>query len=361
MENKNIINKSKKMWIDFSSKKTFPSFYSNFLQKKDFYWKKAILSFLENWYDNKPILSFTSGTTGRPKNIFLCKKHMYKRAIKTVEFLKLKKKGIRGLLCLSPDFIAAKMFLVRAIIFKWKIYCIPPSSNPLKNIKEYFDITSMVPLQVFFSLKYLKYIKIVLIGGYSISNFLEKKLQNISTICYSTYGMTETLGHIAIKKINGSNKSTFYKSFQDVTLSVDNRNCLRIFFSCTCTCCRNSFVQTNDIVDMISKNTFIWIGRYDNVINSGGIKIIPELIEKEISSFIPCEKRFFISSIPDNILGEKIILIIEGNPFSLHFPDNIFSKKKKFYKPKNIFFIPFFTKSLFEKFNRKEIIKKLKI
>ncbi|WP_185857105.1 AMP-binding protein [Blattabacterium cuenoti] len=342
------------MWIDFSSKKILTSSY--FLNKKKDFWKKDIFSFLKSWYDNKPILSsLTSGTTGVPKIISLRKEHMYERAIKTVKFLKLKKKGIRGLLCLSPDFIGAKMFLVRAIIFKWKIYCVPPSSNPLKNIKEYFDITSMVPLQVFFSLKYLKNIKIVLIGGYSISNFLEKKLQNISTICYATYGMTETFGHIAIKKINGLNKSVFYESFQDITLSVDSRNCLGVFSSC----CMDSFVQTNDIVHIISKNTFTWIGRYDNVINSGGIKIIPELIEKEISFFIPYEKRFFISSIPDKILGEKIILIIEGNPFPLHIPDTIFNGKKKFYKPKNIFFISHFTKNLLDKFNRKEIIKKL--
>ncbi|WP_185860501.1 AMP-binding protein [Blattabacterium cuenoti] len=344
------------MWIDFSSKKIIPS--SLFLTKKnkeEYFWKKAIFSFLKNWYDNKPILSLTSGTTGIPKIIFLRKKHMYERAVKTVEFLKLKKKGIRGLLCLSPDFIAAKMFLVRAIIFQWKIYCIPPSSNPLKNIKEYFDITSMVPIQVFFSLKYLKNIKIVLIGGYSISNFLEKKLQNISTICYATYGMTETSGHIGIKKINGSNKSPFYKSFQDVILSIDNRNCLGIFSPS----CMDSFVQTNDIVHMISKNTFTWIGRYDNVINSGGIKIIPELIEKEISTFIPYEKRFFISSIPDKILGEKVILIIEGDPFLLHIPDTIFNGKKKFYKPKNIFFISYFPSNLLEKFKRKEITKKI--
>ncbi|WP_185851936.1 AMP-binding protein [Blattabacterium cuenoti] len=342
------------MWIDFSSKEILTS--SFFFNKKKDFWKKAIFSFLKNWYDNKPILSsLTSGTTGVPKVIFLRKKYMYERATKTVEFLKLKEKGVKGLLCLSPDFIAAKMFLVRAIIFKWKIYCVPPSSNPLKNIEEYFDITSMVPVQVFFSLKYLKNIKIILIGGHSISNFLEKKLQNISTICYATYGMTETLGHIAIKRINGLNKSVFYESFQDISLSVDSRNCLGI----SSTCCMNSFVQTNDIVHIISKNTFTWIGRYDNVINSGGIKIIPELIEKEISFFIPYEKRFFISSIPDKILGEKIILVIEGNPFPLHIPDTIFNGKNKFYKPKNIFFISHFTNNLLDKFKRKKITKKL--
>ncbi|WP_185871436.1 AMP-binding protein [Blattabacterium cuenoti] len=339
------------MWIDFSSKKIL-TFFSK--KEKD-NWKNSIFSFLKNWYDNKPILSSTSGTTGVPKIISLRKEHMYQRAIKTVEFLKLKKKGIKGLLCLSPDFIASKMFLIRAIIFKWKICCIPPSSNPLKNIKENFDIASMVPIQVFYSLKHLNNIKIVLIGGSSISNFLEKKLQNIPTVCYATYGMTETSGHIAIKKINGLNKSNFYKSFHDVSLSVDHRNCLGIFSPC----CMDSFFQTNDIVHMISKNTFTWIGRYDNIINSGGIKIIPELIEKEINFLIPYGRRFFISSVSDKILGEKIILIIEGDPFPLCIPDAIFNGKKKHFKPKNIFFVSHFTDNLLDKFKRKEIIKKI--
>ncbi|WP_238784564.1 acyl-CoA synthetase family protein [Blattabacterium cuenoti] len=345
-----LINEN--MWIDFSSKKTLTDSYYNSC-KKDFHWRNAIFSFLKKWYDNESVLSVsTSGTTGSPKIIFLKKKHMFERAIKTVEFLKLEKRGIRGLLCLSPDFIAAKMFLVRAIIFKWKIYCVPPSSNPLINIKECFDIISMVPMQVFFSLKYLEYIKIILIGGCSISNFLEKKLQNISTICYETYGMTETLGHIALRKINGSNKLTFYKSFQDIHLSVDERNCLKIYSM-------DSFIQTNDIVHMISSDTFYWIGRYDNVINSGGIKIIPELIEKNISSFIPFHKRFFISSIPDKIFGEKIVLIIEGDPFPFKLPEVIFNGKNKFYKPKNIFFFPHFIENSLGKVRRKEIMKKL--
>ncbi|ACY40292.1 O-succinylbenzoate-CoA ligase [Blattabacterium sp. (Blattella germanica) str. Bge] len=339
------------MWIDFSSKKILTDFYYNSC-KENLHWKDSIFSFLKKWYDNESVLKVsTSGTTGSPKTIFLKKKHMFERAIKTVEFLKLTKRGVRGLLCLSPDFIASKMFLVRAIIFKWKVYCVPPSSNPLKNIKEYFDITSMVPMQVFFSLKYLEYVKILLIGGYSVSDFLEKKLQNISTICYETYGMTETLGHIALRKINGSNKSSFYKSFQDIHLSIDERSCLGIFYPC------DSFIQTNDIVSMISSDEFTCIGRYDNVINSGGIKIIPELIEKNMNFFI--HRRFFISSIPDKILGEKIVLIIEGSPFQFEYPEFFFNGKNKFYKPKNIFFIPHFIENSLGKLRRKEIMKKL--
>ncbi|WP_238784220.1 AMP-binding protein [Blattabacterium cuenoti] len=324
--------------------------------KERFFWKNAIFQFLKDWYNDDPVLSvFTSGTTGIPKKILVKKKHFFERAKKTVEISKLKSPGIKGLLCLSPNFIAAKIFLVRAIIFKWKVYCVPPSSNPLRNIKEYFDIASMVPMQVFSSLEYLKYIKILLIGGCSIPNFLEEKLKNISsTICYATYGMTETLGHIAVRRINGSNRSIYYKSFGDIYLKKDKRNCLKIFSSCS----MDSWIQTNDIVSIKSDNEFYWIGRYDNIINSGGIKIIPELIEKNISFFIP-DRRYFISSISDKILGEKLILVIEGDPFKLKIPKNFFCGKNKFYKPKKIFFITHFTETLLGKINRNMIMKKL--
>ncbi len=345
------------MWIDFSSKKTLNDSYDSLSKEnKNFYWKNSIFSFLRNWFDNESLVTiYTSGTTGVPKKIFLKKKYMFERAIKTVEFLNLREKGLKGFLCLSTDFIAARMFLVRAIIFKWKIYCVEPSSNPLKNVKKFFDIASMVPMQVFYSFQYLKYIKILLIGGASISNILEKKLKNIATVCYSTYGMTETLGHIAIRKINGLNKSIFYKSFHDIHLSVDKRDCLKIFSSS----CINYSIQTNDIVSMKESDKFYWIGRYDNVINSGGIKIIPELIERNISSFIPIYKRFFISSIPDKIFGERIVLIIEGDPFQFELSNIIFSGKNKFYKPKDIFFVPHFIENSLGKFNRKAIMKEL--
>lgn len=338
------------IWIDFFSKKI--------LIEKDcpLYWKNMIFSFLNNWYNDNPFLTtFTSGTTGVPKKVILYKKHMYDRAISTVEFLNLKKIRTRGFLCLSPNFIASKMFMVRAIIFKWKIYCVPPSSNPLKGIEEYFDISSMIPMQVKFSLEYehIENIKILLIGGSYISENLEKKLQNISTVCYATYGMTETYGHIGIRKINGLDKSFFYKSFKDINIDIDNRSCMKIFFS------KKYIIQTNDIVHLISKNSFFWKGRYDNIINSGGIKIIPELLEKYINPFIPFYRRFFVSSILDEVFGEKIILIIEGSPISIKIPENIFYGEKKFYKPKNIFFISTFVENSFGKIKRKETTKKL--
>ncbi|WP_185864261.1 AMP-binding protein [Blattabacterium cuenoti] len=340
------------IWIDFLSNKVLIE------ENSPLHWRNQIFSFLNNWYNNNPILTtFTSGTTGKPKKISLYKHDMFDRAINTVKTLNIEKIKIRGLLCLSPDFIASKMFLIRAIIFKWKIYCIPPTSKPLNNIKDSFDISSMVPMQVIYSLEKIENIKILLIGGSNISENLEKKLQNVSTKCYATYGMTETYSHIAMRRINGTNKSLFYKILKDVNISIDNRKCLKVILQFSV---KKYVIQTNDIVDLISDRLFFWKGRYDNIINSGGIKIIPELLEKYINPFItPFKRRFFISSVLDEVLGEKIILIVEGIPVSVKIPDHIFYGKKIFYKPKNIFFISNFIENSFGKIKRKETTKKL--
>lgn len=222
------------MWIDFYKKKFFRSnFKSSLIENHNFF--NEIISFIKNWHNNNLLIRInTSGTTGNPKIIYLKKEDMYIRAIKSVEFLHLNhKKNILGLLCLSPNFIATKMFLVRAMIFKWKILCVYPCSNPLDTIDKniIFDIVSMVPMQVFSSIENIKNIKNLLIGGGIINHVLESELQKQSvTNCYDTYGMTETCGHIALRKINGYNRDNYYKSFNDIKVDVDKRNCLKIFF-----------------------------------------------------------------------------------------------------------------------------------
>ncbi|WP_185877699.1 AMP-binding protein [Blattabacterium cuenoti] len=342
-------NHLKNVWIDFSDKKNF------FETKINCHWIKSIIDFLNEWKDNNSFIKVvTSGSTGYPKTIFLKKKYMIHRAIKSVEYLNLNKKNnVKGLLCLSPNFIASKMFLVRAMIFNWKILCVYPSSNPLEKIKNYtFDITSMAPIQSFFSIKYLNNIKNILIGGSKIKDIIKCKLQNIISNCYDVYGLTETYGHIAFKKINGSNKDNYFKSLNDVVIDVDKRNCLKIIFPEM----NNIFFQTNDIVKLQSKNSFNVIGRYDNIINTGGIKIIPELLEKKIEPFIK-KRRFFISSIPDDFFGEKIILVIEGSFFIIKIPEFFF--KKKYLKPKKIFFVSKFKENFIGKIKKIEIINEL--
>lgn len=122
---------------------------------------------------------------------------------------------------------------------------------------------------------------------------------------------------------------------------------------------KKKIFQTNDIVILKSKNTFRWIGRYDNIINTGGIKIIPELVENLIFPFIPKNRRFFIASISDKKFGEKLILVIEGKSFFLKIPNYIFYGEKKFFKPKKIFFVEKFSENYFGKIKKSEIVKML--
>ncbi|WP_185872571.1 acyl-CoA synthetase family protein [Blattabacterium cuenoti] len=348
----NQFNLNNGILIDFKYNKIFTKIVDN--THHLYSWKESILSFINIW--NNPCTELinctSSGTTGIKKNIVLNKKYIYDSANSMVQFLKLNRTNILGLLCLSPEYIASKIFLIRSIIFKWKIYCIPPSSNPLQNIATYFDISSMVPMQVLYSIKELYKIQILLIGGTEITRNLEKKLQTVSTSCYHTYGLTETAGAIAIRKANGLNKSNYYTLLlNNINLKLDYRNCLKINYD---KMYYQTSIQTNDIVNLLYKNEFIWIGRYDNIINSGGIKISPEVVEKQISYYIP-DKKFIISSIPDKILGEKLILLIEGSYCDLKIPHYFFTGYKKYWKPKHIYFIQNFLDKFLIKFKRKNI------
>ena len=194
-----------------------------------------------------------------------------------------------------------------ALLLGWELTVVPVSSTPLKNTKVNFDFAAMVPLQLSNSLEELDRVKTLIVGGGVVSKELAIKIQNIKTEIYATYGMTETVTHIAIKKINKvhEEEEELYHALPSVTLSLDKRGCLII----DAPKISDDKVVTNDLVRLVSETSFEWLGRYDSVINSGGIKLIPEQIENKISKVI--ESNFFVSGIPDSILGEKVVLVIE--------------------------------------------------
>jgi len=275
--------------------------------------------FLLDWLDRKSTVEVrTSGSTGVPKKIVLEKKYMVNSALATGEFFGLKA-GETALHCLPTNFIAGKMMLVRAMVLGLEIECIYPGSNPLENCNKTYDFCAMVPLQVQNSLSKINQLKTLLVGGAPISVTLKNKLQNSSTKVFETYGMTETITHIAAKKVNlikessknvvteHSRSENNFHTLPKVSISKDNRDCLVI----TAPNVSNHTIVTNDIVNIISKTEFEWLGRYDSVINSGGVKLIPEQIEAKLAAVIT--NRFFVAGLPDAILGEKLILIIEGD------------------------------------------------
>jgi O-succinylbenzoic acid--CoA ligase len=292
---------------------------------------KDIGQFLNEWNnDNDYIVVKTSGSTGKPKEIKLLKEHMRNSALATSSFFNLKENST-VLLCLSATYIAGKMMLVRALVSGWNIYLKAPSSNPLEDDTTY-DFAAMVPMQVTNSLDKLQNIKQLIIGGAPVSQNLQEQLYEITTQCYVTYGMTETCTHIAVKSLDANAKDV-YKVLPNVVISQDDRECLMI----SAPDISNELIVTNDIVKIVSDTEFMWLGRFDSIINSGGVKLFPEQIERKLSGVI--KERFFVAGIPDDILGERLILIIESDANDLYSRNELAKLLLKYEVPKNIYYI----------------------
>lgn len=268
-----------------------------------------VANFLRNWFDATAFVEVkTSGSTGNPKIIQLQKEQMINSAIATGDYFNLPQ-NTTALLCLSANYIAGKMMLVRALTLGWYLDVVAPTSNPLKNSDKNYDFSAMVPMQLHNSLPDIHKIKKLIVGGGTVSNELLSKIQEVETEIFATYGMTETITHIAVKKFNviaSGAKQSNYKILPNIKISIDHRGCLVIDAPTISV----EKVITNDLVEIISPTEFKWLGRIDNVINSGGIKLIPEQIEEKIAEII--ENRFFVAGKKDAALGEKLILIIEG-------------------------------------------------
>ena len=308
--------------------------------------EQHIGTFLLDWFDEKPYIELTtSGSTGVPKVVRIDKQAMLDSALATGDFFGLEP-GDTMLHCLPTNYVAGKMMWVRSFILGLEMKFVEPNSNPLDKIDETFDFCAMIPLQAKNSLKKLKQkrVKKLIIGGVKIHKALEDELVKLPIDIYETYGMTETITHIAAKKIG----SVAFTTLPNVTVSSDNRECLVIKAK---KISKNEIV-TNDIVKLISDTQFIWEGRFDNVINSGGIKLIPEQIEDKLSTRIP--RRYFVIGKDDVVLGEKAVLYIEGEPFDIE--ESVFNVLNKFEIPKEVVFIPKFKETATGKIMRKESV-----
>jgi len=313
-------------------------------------WKNDLLHFLIDWLsESETIIAQTSGSTGTPKKIELQKKYMEVSAKATLDFLGIKQ-GATALLCLPISYIAAKMMVVRSFVRKLDLYCIPPSLNPVSQWTPYIDFAALTPAQLGkmmeteAGLDFLKNIHKIILGGGPVPFALEEKAQNLEASIWHTYGMTETMSHIALRKVNGADRSEFFYPMPGVQLKKNSEDCLVI----TAPHLGVSDLETNDIVEIQNDGGFRVLGRKDHVVNSGGVKLFPEQIEHKLSSIIT--EPFYLSSQPDDNLGERLILFIESEePKSTEFQqlqDSIKERLSKFEVPKEIHFI--------QKFNRTE-------
>ena len=260
-----------------------------------------------------------------------------------------------ALLCLPADFIAGKMMLVRAMTMGWDLHVVAPEKDALIQYDNDYDFVAMVPYQVNYSIGALEKVKKLIIGGGSISEELEKKLMEVDTEVFETYGMTETVTHIAVRRINGLASSEHFTALPNIRFSTDERNCLMI----DAPSISEDKVVTNDIVNLLSPTTFKWLGRYDHVINSGGLKLFPEEIERKLSSHI--KLPFIISSLKNEELGECVILIVK-KPKDMGLPDfsEAFSILNKYERPKKVYSFTKFPYTSTGKIKRTKVIELLK-
>ena len=286
----------------------------------------------------------TSGSTGVPKQIRINKNAAFESAKITNQHFGLKKDSV-FLVCISPKFIGGKMMLVRAELLGAKVIALPPAKLNLSLLGGLIvDFAAMVPSQLYNLLQqkeqvnFLNQVKQLIIGGAPVSESLRTEIIKLKTECYSTYGMTETISHIAL--MNLSRKEKFYSCLKGWNISLNVDGCLIVHKNKVL----SKDVLTNDVIELIGENQFIWKGRNDFVINSGGIKIHPEEMERKLSKFFD-SNEFYFSGESDNKWGERLVLNVEGefDPAIESFLLSIFNDYfDSVHTPKEIRFMPQF-------------------
>ncbi len=319
--------------------------------------------FIKSWQSGQTSFGLqTSGSTGSPKVIALTRHQLRSSASMTGRALKLGA-GTRALVCLNVEYIAGVMMLVRGMELGWKLTIIPPVSNPLKQITPdiSFDFVAMVPMQLSACLDDpetrtgVGRLGKVLLGGAPIGVQLLKQIKSLCIPVYQSYGMTETVSHVALRKLNGTDRVSAYQFLPGVTAGLDERGCLHVSGEMT----NGELVQTNDLVEMNSDHEFTWLGRYDNVINSGGVKIILDRLDDEIALVFDAlylKQAYFSWYQEDERLGQKLILFVEGKvdeETAMILINEIRKRVSAYQTPKHVYFVNRFEKTPTNKIDKR--------
>ncbi|MCG8385415.1 MAG: AMP-binding protein [Cytophagales bacterium] len=327
--------------------------------------ERSTVEFLQQWQQGQDRFDlYTSGSTGKPTKISIQRQQMVASANMTIEAFNLLPNDTLHL-CLNTGFIAGKMMLVRAMVGNMNIVAEAPSAYP-KALAEQLDtihFTALIPLQLENlladepSLHALNKMKGIIIGGAPTSAELEKRVQEISAPVFATFGMTETVTHVALRRLNGAGRSKYYQVLPGIQIDLDDRECLAISGPVTL----GKRIVTNDRVKLVDKTHFEWLGRIDNMINSGGIKIQLEEVEREtakVLSKLGLKYRAFAAGIPDKSLGQVLVLCLEGQETPINtLLAELKSQLPKYHAPRKVLFIDRFVETSTGKINRRETIK----
>jgi O-succinylbenzoic acid--CoA ligase len=274
----------------------------------------------------------TSGSTGAPKPVALTRAQMDASAQATGAALGLKA-GMRALVCLPTRYIAGRMMLVRGLVLGLEMTLVEPAADPLAGLDPAarLDFAAFVPLQLQTLLagpphyrRTLDAMRAILVGGAPVSVELEAALASLNAPVYHTYGMTETATHVALRRLNGARPAAGFRPLPGVELRQDERGCLGLRGAVT----GGAWLQTNDKVELQDDGTFLWLGRWDNVVNSGGVKVQVEQVERAVAEAVAAapsgdlrERRYFVAGTPDERLGERVTLVVEGEPLGEELED----------------------------------------
>lgn len=325
--------------------------------------EKNTLNFCREWLNGSEEFELkTSGSTGVPKNIIVSRRQMEESSRLTTKKLGLVP-GDTSFICLDTAYIGGKMMLVRSFEQKMNMVIVSPSSDPFADMDEkHFDFTALIPMQMQKILQnkpekigILNRMKAIIVGGGVINHHLANAIQQVKAPVYATYGMTETVSHIALRKINTPDKMDYFEAFKELKIDQDERGCLTVSGELT----NNEVIKTNDLVEIIDKKRFRWLGRIDNVINSGGVKVHVEQLEDRIERLnmnILNGRRFIIVGMKDDLLGERVTLLVEGKPFQKNDESLLLTELNRvvpaYHHPKAVFYLPEFKETDTGKVNR---------
>lgn len=319
------------------------------------------LAFIAAWLSGQSFFrQQTSGSTGKPKLITLSRKQLVTSATRTLSQLPVQQ-GDTALVCLDTRYIAGKMMLVRALTHNLRIIAVEPAANPLDRLSEKIDLLAAVPYQmkrmIEESLSAVRQIKAILLGGATIPEQLTRALSDLPNVVYATYGMTETASNIALQRLSGPRPDKALRPLPGIAVQVNDMGCLIIEVPEL-----TEPVITNDVAEIFPDGTFRIIGRLDNVINSGGIKIFPEEAEAFaalIFEQLGITSDYFIGGIPHNELGQQAALIIEGLPLTPDTEQHLLDALKKelsLRAPRSIRYLPEFRRTPTGKIMRGETL-----
>ncbi|MFC1581497.1 AMP-binding protein [Candidatus Neomarinimicrobiota bacterium] len=321
-------------------------------------WERLAYNFIQEWLSPATYIEIkTSGSTGKPKAIKLSKELMRNSAAMTARVFKLKKND-NVLCCLPKSFIAGKMMVVRALENTLNLILVKPISNPITDLENIrIHLIAVVPSQLhtilfdFSNRDCINQVENLLVGGGKVPDKIRNAVKDLSTKVYQTYGMTETASHVAMRALNGPDSSDNYQAIENNHFAITEDH--RLIISAPQLGIKK--LETQDIVELVNPQEFKWLGRADNIINSGGVKINPETIEERIECLMN-DYNYFVSSRPDDILGEIVILVIESHNWDDNHSADLYRNMKKILRtyeiPKKIFSVKKFIYTESHKINR---------